>query len=787
MLGLSETRLTGTIKRKLATGHTIAFSGRSDDQHDRGVALIMDQAAHKSLIEWKPINERLMVARFNSSYAKLTVIVCYAPTEVAEDADKEVFYDKLQETVESTPRHDVLLVLGDLNAKVGQDNTGKESTMGTHGCGTRNDNGERLVELCEENNLVIGGTIFPHKDIHKWTWKSPDGQTNNQIDHIMINRRWRGSLQDVRAMRGADVNSDHTLVIAKLKLKLRKAKRGEQRNPRLDAAKLKDPTVKRSFQVELRNRFNLLTDQQELDIDSFNQAILGAGKRILGTARRRKEQWISERTWETIKERKEVKKKMLQAKSERIKQQLKDNYTALDKDVKRKAKLDKRNYIDNLATEAEDAAAQQDMGTLYRISKIMTGGYTSTDTPVRNQQGEVISSDEAKLKCWKDHFEKVLNREDPTTEAEIQPAEVPLDINTEPPSVHEIRLAIKKLKSGKAPGIDGVQVELLKAEENKTPTLLTNILRKVWISETAPDDWKVGLIVKLPKKGDLTDCNNWRGIMLLSVTSKILSRVILNRISASIDQLLRKNQAGFRKGKSCADQIFALRQIIEQSHEWNTTVYANFIDFQKAFDSVNRPALWRILAHYGIPDKISSLIKMLYTGFSAKVICGTALTDNFEIKTGVKQGCLLSPLLFSLCIDWLMRKTTEGAVRGLQWTFTETLEDLDFADDIVLLAQRHQDIQTKTQKLDSLGKQIGLNINSNKTKVMKVNAKTDNPVTINDNAIEEGKEFVYLVSKVTSDGNSEEDVNARLSKARGAFAALRNDIYSSSRRYLLEF
>ena len=94
----------------------------------------------------------------------------------------------------------MLLVFRDLNANVGRENTGKELVMRKHGRGVRNNNGERLIELCEENNLVIGGTLFQHKEIHKWTWDSPDGQTNNQIEHIFINRRWRGSLQDVRAL-----------------------------------------------------------------------------------------------------------------------------------------------------------------------------------------------------------------------------------------------------------------------------------------------------------------------------------------------------------------------------------------------------------------------------------------------------------------------------------------------------------------------------------------------------------------------------------------------------------
>lgn len=122
---------------------------------------------------------------------------------------------------------------------------------------------------------------------------------------------------------------------------------------------------------------------------------------------------------------------------------------------------------------------------------------------------------------------------------------------------------------------------------------------------------------------------------------------------------------------------------------WNTTLYANFIDFVKAFDSVYCPALWKILMHYGIPNKIISIIQMLYKDFHAKVICGTELSYSFPIQTGVRQGCLLSPLLFNVWIDWLMKATNRQANRGISWTFQQSLEDLNFADDIALLAQRH--------------------------------------------------------------------------------------------------
>ena len=137
-------------------------------------------------MEWEPINERLIKARFNSKHCKLTIIQCYAPTNDSEDLVKGDWYEQLQAEVTTVPQHDMLLVMGDMNAKVGSDNTDRESATASQGCGTINNNGEILVNFCLNNNCAIGGTIFQQKGIHKLTWKSPDGKTVNQIDHVVI-------------------------------------------------------------------------------------------------------------------------------------------------------------------------------------------------------------------------------------------------------------------------------------------------------------------------------------------------------------------------------------------------------------------------------------------------------------------------------------------------------------------------------------------------------------------------------------------------------------------------
>ena len=175
---------------------------------------------------------------------------------------------QLQAELEKLPCHDMLVIMGDLNAKVGSYNSSHDRAMGKEGCGTMNENGECLADLCAAYNLVIGGTIFPHSDIHKLTWCSPNGRDLNQIDHLTINGTWRRPLQDVKVGRGADVGSDHQLVTVYVKLKLRSTGHKPPCNQRFNTDNLKELSVKNAFITQLRNLIQslaVLSDEPEPD------------------------------------------------------------------------------------------------------------------------------------------------------------------------------------------------------------------------------------------------------------------------------------------------------------------------------------------------------------------------------------------------------------------------------------------------------------------------------------------------------------------------------------------
>ncbi|KAK7109158.1 hypothetical protein V1264_013249 [Littorina saxatilis] len=261
----------------------------------------------------------------------------------------------------------------------------------------------------------------------------------------------------------------------------------------------------------------------------------------------------------------------------------------------------------------------------------------------------------------------------------------------------------------------------------------------------------------------------------LKIAGKVFSRLLLNRLKDAVDPQLRDHQAGFRKDRSCTDQIATLRIILEQSQEWNSSLYVNFIDYEKAFDSVDRQSLWKLLRHHGVPEKITNIIRNSYEGLTCRVVHGCQLTDAFQVGTGVRQGCILSPFLFLLVIDWVMKASTAQKRNGIQWTLWTQLDDLDFADDVALLSHTQQQMQEKTSTVANNSARFGLNIHKGKSKVLRTNATANTtPITLDGEALQEVDNFTYLGSIVDKQGGTDVDVRVRIGKARAAFLQLKN-------------
>jgi len=779
MLGLSEVRWTESGQIISPCGTMFLYSGH-ETEHSRGVGILLSKSIRDSLLEWEPISDRIIRARLSVKYGKLQIIQCYAPTEDKDLSLKEAFYSQLDQTLAKIPKQDMVILMGDFNAKVGSSNDNAEHVMGRHGLGTRNENGELLIDVCSSHNLVIGGTLFPHKDCHKVTWNSPNRRDRNQIDHICISQRWSKALLDVRNKRGADVGSDHHLVIGKLRFYFKRKKKTTNTRKKFCLTKLRAAEARSRFVSSLNAKVSNCNDTtMEGRWRHIRDSILSTCDAELGTTRKKSEEYIQERTWKTIDRRKEVYVKLLSA-TDANAEELCQQYSLLDRQVKREVRSDWRRHLNCLAEKAQASADCGNMKDLYNTIKELGGQSAKKQAPIKSKEGKVLVTLEEQLARWKEHFEEVLNVEREGICVEVVNNPPILRITTSSPSIKEITEAVKRLKNGKAAGNDGIPAEVLKADGNATAKMLKPLFDEIWSLEKYPEDWKEGLIVKLPKKGDLSSCGNWRGITLLSVVSKVFMSVILQRIMAPIETRLRKEQAGFRPYRSCIDQISTLRIIIEQSIEWQSALYLVFVDYEKAFDSINRECIWMELRNLGVPEKLIRLISEAYNGFRCKVLHEGVQSESFVSLTGVRQGDLLSPLLFLVIMDKVMRAATKNKPRGITWIQTERLEDLDYADDACLLAHTYQDMQAKINDLESESAKVGLVINIKKTEEIRVNAKNNRPLHIGNEIINRVEHFTYLGSNISADGGALKDVNMRIQKARGAFAKLLNVWKSTS-------
>ncbi len=795
LLGITETHMPGSGTDILDNGALFIYSGRTDGIKRQGVGIALSKRVKNTLISYTPISERIITARLHSRHINISVVVAYAPTEDADDGVKDDFYQQLSDTFDDLPGHDIKLLLGDLNARVTSDNTMWPGVISKHSLhSSSNDNGTRMLDFCALHQLTIGGTLFQHKDIHKGTWRSPNGRTVTQIDHICVSSKWSHSLLDVKTCRGADIGSDHYLVRGKLRIKLLAVEKMQASTRSIPAIEhLRDQTKVEEYNILLQNRFSCLPHEESLEDmwNGFRDTVSDVSMEVLGQRpRKRRQQHLSHETKDLLAQRGAVKRRDPTSDANR------SEYSRLNKLVKKSCTTDDNNWALRIASDLEDAASRGQQREVWQKIKILSNKRSKKSTAVRDKTGKVISDPSDQLKRWKEHFSELLNP--PECEADLSdlddlepnPSFPYLGEDDGPPDATEILAALKKLKNFKSPGVDGISNEQLKYGSTGMIDSLVALFGKVWASESVPDDWSKGIIITVPKKGDTSHCSNNRGITLRSTASKLFQIIILQRLQNGLEDLLRENQCGFRRNRSCIDQLYSLRCIIHNCIEYNIPLYINFIDFKAAFDSINRGFIWRAFEHYGLPQKYIRVFQAFFRSTVSAVRHNGEISEWFSVKSGTGQGDIQGPPLFNVCINLaaqlaeLSKALTKGAV--LQKAISPAQEDTvvldtDYADDMAALDNSKEGLQETTDLLCKFSAYAGLKVNAGKTKSMAVGKNTSQQpfteqcsldITVDTSPVQQVSHFTYLGAIIGSDGTIDRELSARIQKASGAFNQL---------------
>ena len=287
----------------------------------------------------------------------------------------------------------------------------------------------------------------------------------------------------------------------------------------------------------------------------------------------------------------------------------------------------------------------------------------------------------------------------------------------------EIIGGIDRLKQGKAGGIDEITAEILQLSKGKIIEFLFKLFNLMYNTGSFPLKWATAIVVPIYKKGDIHNPDNYRGISLLSVTSKIFTGILNKRLYnwAEYNDKINIEQAGFRKSHSTIDHIYTLYSMASNCLYGGrrSKFYVCFVDFRKAFDTVKRARLWEILERQGVSSKMLDILKAIYNKVTAVIRHGNELTGEINCPLGVRQGCLLSPLLFTLLITELAQEVARGGRHGYQFSpGLIELFTLLFADDIALIATTPRGLQTQIDNLRRGAERLGLVVNLEKTKVM---------------------------------------------------------------------
>lgn len=752
IIGLSEVKRDGEGTIDCA-GFQFHYNGISSKKNLDGtrnkpasVGFIVHSRWKNSVTQLKNISFRVILIKVKvNKDESLGVVQAYAPTSKASDREIEAFYKDVEKAQIEIHDCTFKIIMGDWNAKVGSRASGTSNeadVMGFFGLGIRNERGERLIRFCRKHQLFITNTMFKKKPNKKWTW-SLDLITRNEIDYILTAHK--SCVKNVEVLNRFDFSSDHRMVrmTFELKKKLWRTKKQKRNNFFIDQ---RDETKIKEFNDRLRQSSVPEEVTVKDPLHNLKANFVEAAK--VFTSRNHVSPVITPTTRDLIEKREKLRREA------QIDLNMKNKYYDCRKLTKKEIRKDVRNFellrIDVAIRENRGLKLSRDGIYKKRVCiDILT-----------DEKGEEIR-DKLKISEFISEFYSKLFSKTDSSVSENSPNIFVQDETPVPViSLEELKFALSAMKYSKAKGPDDFPIDLLKISDDKQLIEVTKVFNEFLTTESLPNEWFETNIILIFKKGRKDKIENYRPISLISHLYKLFIKIILNRIDDVLEENQSIEQSGFRKGFSTSDNLVVINQLIEKFKEFNKPLHIAFIDYEKAFDSVNHDFLKQTLFEQNVPRKYIRLFDLIYNNSTAKIITEVEGL-SFNIKRGVKQGDPSSPKLFNAVIEKIFQ--------SLDWSFkgisidSGKLHSLRFADDVFVISESKQELLSMIKDLNHKSAEAGLKINRKKTVILS-NSDVDD-YEIGDWKLEKVEEYKYLGQIVSFTDSMTKEIEARISAA----------------------
>ena len=781
ILGVTETKKKGKGEEVLEGGHILIYSGVDVKERAReGVGCIVKRENQKYIQGWTSVTGRILRVDMKiDEQTTTTIVVAYGPSEDETTSRKEEFWEQMTEVAEETRGR--MIILGDLNSRVGRKDEETGEAVGIHGENIRNDNGKRLIEFCMLNNLVITNTFYGHKDIHRFTREAKSRDEKSIIDYVIINKEYRREVRDTRVRRGAEIYSDHFLVLSKIEIgaenqcvEKKNTKEKNQRKEVIKTYRLREEGTAEKYREGIEIEMIKIKEQRwegtstETLWKKIRSSLIQTAKKVCGTKiineRRKQTRWWNEEIKREVKLKKQSWQRYLSAGTDADYRRYKEQRGKVKEMVKRAKQQSWEEFGERMET---DRLGNQKL--FYKVLKNLRKGKRYRNRFIKSEDGKVLDEEDDIMERWKRYFEDMLNKKqtDHVVIEEINEGEEQLGEEIrelDEIKVEEVKDSIRLLKRGKTAGHDGITAEMLKNMGRNGVDMLTKLFNRIWQEEKIPEDWELGILMPIHKKGDQRECSNYRGITILSTVLKVYERIIERRLKVNIEKQLEEPQCGFRKGRGVQDHIFTLKQLIEKSGE--TGMCVAFLDLEKAFDSIPRDIVWNCLKRRGVGGRLLGSIVSLYRKTRNYVRTGNLQSEEFLTRDGLRQGGVLSPTLFNLVMDDVI-KSTKGKMKTLKAGYRKmevtAISTCVFADDVAIFARSEQDLQFNIRLWKRSLEDRALKVNIEKTKVMSIGRERKKlTLTLDGKVLEQVDSFRYLGVMIHSSGKNEVEITDRV-------------------------